>query len=105
MTEKFMKKIVTDYKAFASNFEVKDIQFIPISALLGDNVVDRSEDGLCMKVQLFFIFLKTYIGSDNNHIDCRFPVQYVIRPQSDLNHDYRGYAGRIAGEFLNREMK
>ncbi|MBL8005900.1 MAG: sulfate adenylyltransferase subunit CysN [Ignavibacteria bacterium] len=90
-------KIVSDYKAFASKLEVKDIQFIPISALMGDNVVDRSErmdwyDGST----LLYNLENVHIASDNNHIDCRFPVQYVIRPQSDLNHDYRGYAGRIA---------
>lgn len=90
-------KIVSDYKAFASKLEVKDIQFIPISALMGDNVVDRSDrmdwyDGST----LLYNLENVHIASDNNHIDCRFPVQYVIRPQSDLNHDYRGYAGRIA---------
>lgn len=92
------EKIVTDYKAFASKLEVKDIQFIPISALLGDNVVDRSEKMDWYEGStLLYILENIHIGSDNNHIDCRFPVQYVIRPQSDLNHDYRGYAGRIAG--------
>lgn len=92
------EKIVEDYKAFASKLQVRDIHFIPISALLGDNVVDRSErmdwyEGST----LLYILENIHIGSDNNHIDCRFPVQYVIRPQSDLHHDYRGYAGRIAG--------
>ncbi|MBS1553130.1 MAG: sulfate adenylyltransferase subunit CysN [Bacteroidetes bacterium] len=92
------EKIVEDYKAFASKLQVKDIHFIPISALLGDNVVDRSErmdwyEGST----LLYLLENIHIGSDNNHIDCRFPVQYVIRPQSDLHHDYRGYAGRIAG--------
>lgn len=92
------EKIVSDYKTFASKLEVKDIQFIPISALAGDNVVDRSENMDWYEGStLLYLLENIHIGSDNNHIDCRFPVQYVIRPQSDLNHDYRGYAGRIAG--------
>lgn len=91
-------KIVSDYKTFASKLEVKDIQFIPISALAGDNVVERSDKMDWYEGStLLYLLENIHIGSDNNHIDCRFPVQYVIRPQSDLNHDYRGYAGRIAG--------
>jgi len=92
------EKIVSDFKSFASKLEVKDINFIPISALLGDNVVDRSENMEWYEGStLLYLLENVHIASDNNHIDCRFPVQYVIRPQSDLNHDYRGYAGRIAG--------
>jgi len=96
-SKEIYEKIVADYKKFASKLEVKDIHFIPISALMGDNVVERSEkmdwyDGST----LLYHLENVHIASDNNHIDCRFPVQYVIRPQSDLNHDYRGYAGRIA---------
>lgn len=92
------EKIIEDYKAFASKLQVKDIHFIPISALLGDNVVDRSENMDWYEGStLLYLLENIHIGSDNNHIDCRFPVQYVIRPQSDLHHDYRGYAGRISG--------
>lgn len=90
-------KIVSDYKTFASKLEVKDIHFIPISALAGDNVVDRSDRMEWYNgPTLLYLLENVHIGSDNNHIDCRFPVQYVIRPQSDEFHDYRGYAGRIA---------
>jgi sulfate adenylyltransferase subunit 1 len=90
-------KIVSDYKTFASKLEVKDIHFLPISALKGDNVVDRSENMDWYEGStLLYLLESVHIGSDNNHIDCRFPVQYVIRPQSDDHHDYRGYAGRIA---------
>lgn len=90
-------KIVSDYKIFASKLEVKDIHFLPISALLGDNVVDRSDKMSWYEgPTLLYLLENVHIGSDNNHIDCRFPVQYVIRPQSDEFHDYRGYAGRIA---------
>lgn len=96
-SQEVYEKIVNDYRTFASKLEVKDIHFLPISALLGDNVVDRSDkmdwyDG----PTLLYLLENVHIGSDNNHIDCRFPVQFVIRPQSDEFHDYRGYAGRIA---------
>ena len=91
------EKIVEDYKKFASKLEVKDIHFIPISALAGDNVVDRSERMPWYEGStLLYLLENVHIGSDNNHIDCRFPVQYVIRPQSGGFHDYRGYAGRIS---------
>jgi sulfate adenylyltransferase subunit 1 len=83
---------------FAPKFDVQDIHFIPISALNGDNVVIRSQnmpwyDG----ATLMYTLENVYIGSDENHFDPRFPVQYVIRPQSEKFHDYRGYAGKIEG--------
>lgn len=91
-------KIVEDYKAFSSKLEVSDIQFVPISALVGDNVVNRS---LTMDwyrgATLLHILETVHIESDHNHIDSRFPVQYVVRPMSKEHHDFRGYAGRIAG--------
>jgi sulfate adenylyltransferase subunit 1 len=95
--EEVFNKIVEDYKDFASRLDVPDIKFIPVSALKGDNVVDRSinmpwYDGTTLLCTLE----TTYIGSDLNHIDPRFPVQYVIRPQTDEWHDYRGFAGRVA---------
>lgn len=91
------EKIVMDFKKFAAKLEIPDIHFVPISALNGDNVVTRSKnmewyDG----ATLLYLLENVYIGSDYNHIDCRFPVQYVIRPHMDKYHDYRGYAGRIA---------
>ncbi len=90
-------KIVEYYKTFASKLEIKDIHFIPISALVGDNVVDRSENMDWYEgPTLLYLLENIHTGSDNNHIDCRFPIQYVIRPQSNNHHDYRGYAGRIA---------
>ena len=91
-------KIVADYKAFASKLDVQDIQFVPISALHGDNVVNRSEKMDWYQGSTLLNSLETvHIASDHNHIDCRMPVQYVIRPNSDEFHDYRGYAGKIAG--------
>ena len=91
-------KIKKDFKNFATKLEIKDVRFIPISALNGDNVVDRSEnmdwyDGST----LMHLLENIHIGSDHNHVDCRFPVQYVVRPQSAQYPDYRGYAGRIEG--------
>ena len=91
-------EIVSDYKAFASKLDVQDIQFVPISALHGDNVVNRSKKMQWYQGSTLLNLLETvHIPSDHNHIDCRMPVQYVIRPHSDEFHDYRGYAGRIAG--------
>jgi len=96
--EDVYEKIVEDYKAFSAKLEVHDIQFVPISALLGDNVVNRSENMLWYKGATLLHILETvHIESDQNHIDSRFPVQYVIRPQTKEHQDFRGYAGRIAG--------
>ncbi len=92
------EKIKKDLEAFSSKLDVKDIHFVPISALKGDNVVNKSENmDWYQGSTLMYLLENIHIGSDYNHIDCRFPVQYVIRPQSDQYHDYRGYAGRIAG--------
>lgn len=91
-------RIVEEYKAFSSKLEVSDVQFVPISALVGDNVVNRSEKTNWYQGATLMHMLETvHIESDYNHIDSRFPVQYVVRPQSKEYHDYRGYAGRIAG--------
>lgn len=96
--EKTFNKIVQEYKAFASKLDIKDVHFIPISALEGDNVVNRSEKLDWYKGPTLLYLLETiHIGSDINHIDARFPVQYVIRPMKNDYHDFRGYAGRIAG--------
>ena len=96
-SEDVFDKIKEDYEAFASKLEVKDVRFIPISALNGDNVVNRSENMPWYEGStLLYTLENIHIGSDYNHIDCRFPVQTVIRPKNDKYHDYRGYAGRIA---------
>ncbi len=91
------EKIKSDIDAVSSKLSVRDIRFVPISALKGDNVVDRSEvmdwyDG----PTLMYLLENIHISSDVNHEDFRFPVQYVIRPQSVDWPDYRGYGGRIA---------
>ena len=96
--EEVYEDIVDKFTEFSAKLDVNDVRFIPISALYGDNVVERSEkmewyDG----PTLLYTLEHVHIGSDQNHIDARFPVQYVVRPQSDEWHDFRGYAGRIAG--------
>jgi sulfate adenylyltransferase subunit 1 len=97
------ERIREEYKGFASKLDVKDIHFIPISALKGDNVVRRSENMTWYDGPTLMYLLETiHIGSDHNHIDCRFPVQYVIRPQKTEFHDYRGFAGRIAGGIFKK---
>jgi sulfate adenylyltransferase subunit 1 len=96
--EETFNKIHDDFNSFAAKLDIKDIRFIPISALKGDNVVLRSKKMDWYQGPTLMYLLETiYIASDSNHIDPRFPVQYVIRPQSKEFPDYRGYAGRIAG--------
>ncbi len=97
--ENTYEKIKADFEDFASRLEnLVDITFIPISALHGDNVVDKSEKMPWYQGPSLLYHLETvYIGAQENHVDARFPVQWVIRPQSDKYHDYRGYGGRVAG--------
>ena len=96
-------RVVEQYHEFASKLDIKDIRYIPISALDGDNVVDRSENMPWYRGASLLDTLETiHIGSDQNHLDARFPVQTVIRPHADEYHDYRGYAGRVAGGIFRR---
>ena len=91
------QSIKKDFEHFSTKLDVTDIRFIPISALNGDNVVNRSEKMVWYEGSTLLYNLENlHIGSDYNHIDCRFPVQTVIRPKTEEYHDYRGYAGRIA---------
>jgi len=98
-SEERYNEIVEEYESFASRLDnIVDIQAIPISALNGDNVVDKSEKMDWYQGPTFLYHLENvYIGGEDNHVDARFPVQWVIRPQSDQWHDFRGYAGRVAG--------
>ena len=96
--EEAYQNIVTEFEGFSSKLDIKDVHCIPISALMGDNVVNRSENMPWYQGGTLLHNLENvHIGSDENHIDCRFPIQTVIRPHSTEFHDYRGYAGRIAG--------
>jgi len=93
--------IKDEFRAFATKLDIGDLSFIPVSALLGDNVVHRSENMPWYEGSSLLHHLEdVHIASDRNLIDVRFPVQYVIRPQSAAHHDYRGYAGQIAGGVL-----
>lgn len=95
--EEVYESIKEETELFASKLNIGDIRFIPISALKGDNVVNKSETMDWYQGSTLLYLLETiHIGSDLNHVDCRFPVQTVIRPMSDKHHDFRGYAGRIA---------
>lgn len=97
-SEEVFEKIKADYTSFAAKMDVRDISFVPISALHGDNVVEPSHNMLWYNGgTLLYLLENLHIASDANHIDARFPVQYVIRPYSNEYHDYRGYAGRVAG--------
>jgi sulfate adenylyltransferase subunit 1 len=91
-------EIVEEFKQFSSRLRnIVDVSFIPLSALHGDNVVDKSDKMPWYQGPSLLYHLETvYIGSDHNHVDARFPVQWVIRPHSDEYHDFRGYAGRVA---------
>jgi bifunctional enzyme CysN/CysC len=93
--------IKSEFRHFATKLDVTDLTFIPISALHGDNVVTRSSNMPWYEgTSLLHHLEEVHIASDRNLIDARFPVQYVIRPMSDEHHDYRGYAGTVAGGVL-----
>src|SRR5699024_2031522 len=99
--EEVYNEIIRQFEEFSSKLLVKDIRFIPISALLGDNVVNRSENMDWYQGAPMLHTLETmHIGSDFNKVDARFPVQTVLRPQSDKYRDYRGYAGRVSSEIF-----
>jgi bifunctional enzyme CysN/CysC len=95
--QEVFERISADFSGWAAKLDVSDLTFIPISALHGDNVVERSSrmpwyDGPSLLYHLEHV----HVASDRNLIDARFPVQWVIRPMSDDHHDYRGYAGEVA---------
>ena len=96
--EKTFNDIVHQFEEMSSKMMFKDVRYIPISALDGDNVVNRSDRTPWYQDAPLLHTLETiYIVSDNNMVDARFPIQTVLRPQDEENRDYRGYAGTIAG--------
>jgi sulfate adenylyltransferase subunit 1 len=104
--EKVFEKIKNEFSAFAAKLDIQDIAYIPISALRGDNVVHRSTNMPWFQGSTLLYYLETvHIGSDDNLLDARFPVQYVIRPMKEAFHDYRGYAGRVAGGVFRKGDK
>ncbi|MDP9230336.1 MAG: GTP-binding protein [Bacteroidota bacterium] len=95
-SQKVYEDIVNDYTEVAKSLGLKDVKYIPISALDGDNIVEKSENFSWYQGESLLHYLENIeLDSDINHSDARFPVQYVIRPQADDLHDYRGYAGKI----------
>ncbi len=97
-SEEIYNKIKKDFEDFSSKLGIPDLRYIPISALKGDNVVTKSENTpWYLGPTLLYVLENVHISSDANFVDCRFPVQRVIRPQSEKFHDFRGYAGRIEG--------
>ena len=95
--EKFLE-IQRTLESFTSKLPEHDIHYIPISALCGDNVVERSNNmDWYSGSTLLYTLENTHVSGDFNHTNPRFPVQYVIRPQFLDNPDFRGYAGRVAG--------
>ncbi|MFN5238776.1 MAG: sulfate adenylyltransferase subunit CysN [Bacteroidota bacterium] len=101
--EEVYQQIRQEFELFAAKLDVKDIHFIPVSALKGDNIVNRSENMPWYQGSTLLYYLENvHIGSDENLIDPRFPVQYVIRPLTDAHHDYRGYAGRVASGIFRK---
>jgi bifunctional enzyme CysN/CysC len=94
-------RIHAEFRAYAARLRIRDLSIIPISALNGDNVVERSSASPWYEGPSLLHHLENvHVASDRNLIDVRFPVQYVIRPQSAAYPDYRGYAGQVAGGVL-----
>ncbi|HEY3143540.1 MAG TPA: GTP-binding protein [Acidimicrobiales bacterium] len=100
-SEERFEEIKAEFRSFAMKLDVHDLTFVPISALEGDNVVERSHNMPWYEgAPLLHHLEEVHIASDRNLIDARLPVQYVIRPMNNAHHDYRGYAGSMAGGVL-----
>lgn len=106
-SEERYNEIVADYKKNISDkIGIRDVYFVPISAKLGDNVVDQSKHTPWYDGKTFLDLMETIeIKHDQDFENPRFPVQYVIRPMRDEYHDYRGYAGRVAGGIFKKGQK
>jgi sulfate adenylyltransferase subunit 1 len=101
--EEVFERIRMELEDFSSKLQVQDVRFIPISALKGDNVVDRGENTPWYQgPTLMYLLENIHIAGDLNHVDRRFPVQYVVRPMNDKWHDFRGFGGRIAGGVFRK---
>jgi sulfate adenylyltransferase subunit 1 len=102
-SEEAYNNVINQFEEFSSKLLVKDVRFIPISALKGDNVVNRSNNMSWYQGAPLLHTLETiHISSDINKIDLRFPVQTVLRPQTETHRDYRGYAGRISSGIIRK---
>ncbi|SMO65448.1 sulfate adenylyltransferase subunit CysN [Fodinibius sediminis] len=97
-SEERFREIQEEFRSFSSKLDIPDIHYIPISALYGDNVVEKSDNMPWYGGStLLYTLENVQVDSDYNHVDSRFPVQWVTRPQSEEYPDYRGYAGKVAG--------
>jgi bifunctional enzyme CysN/CysC/sulfate adenylyltransferase subunit 1 len=100
-SEDVYERIHKEFTTFATKLSIPDLEIIPISALNGDNVVDRGGNSPWYHGPTLMHHLEhVHVASDRDLVDTRFPVQYVVRPKSDAHHDYRGYAGQVAGGVL-----
>ncbi|MBU8858782.1 MULTISPECIES: GTP-binding protein [unclassified Micromonospora] len=100
-SQEVFERIADEFTAFAAKLDVPDLTVVPVSALQGDNIVTRSENMQWYEgPSLLHHLERVHIASDRNLVDVRFPVQYVIRPQSTTVTDYRGYAGQVASGVL-----
>ena len=105
-SEERYEEIRAEFQDFAAKLDVRDVNFIPISALAGDNVVERLDNTPWYQGPTLLRFLEDlYIASDINLHEFRMPVQYVIRPHTDEHHDFRGFAGQIAGGTIRKGDK
>ncbi len=105
-SEDVYNNIVIDYASVATSLGLKDVSYIPISALNGDNIVDRSAFMDWYEGESLLHYLENVpLDQDLNHTDARFPVQFVIRPQAAELHDYRGYAGKIISGVYRKDDK
>ncbi len=96
-SEEVFDTIADEFSAFAAKLSVPDLTVVPISALHGDNVVTHSQNSPWYEGPTLLHHLEhVHVASDRNLTDARFPVQYVVRPQTEEHHDYRGYAGTVA---------
>lgn len=97
-SEERFRQVKEDYLSFVSKLDIPDVQIFPISALDGDNIVDKSQKlSWYQGTTLLYYLENVHLGADHNFVDARYPVQRVIRPQSDKYQDFRGFAGRVEG--------
>jgi len=91
-------RIVEEFREFATKLQISDLRFVPVSALKGENVAEESTEMPWYRgPSVLHLLEEIHIASDRNLVDCRFPIQYVIRPHTMDHQDFRGYAGAIAG--------
>lgn len=102
-SEERFQELRKAYEGFSSKLQIPDIRYIPISALKGDNVVSKTDAMPWYEgASLLYTLENIHISSTANMVDCRFPVQYVVRPQSEKYPDYRAYAGQVAGGIFKK---